>query len=112
VRSAEWSDVPGHPSGRYQTATCSFELPTASDLIFFLSRGPFSNGHVKISQAEEGTKDVKVDVTVLYRDRGLLEQNVKVCQVQGSDEDSNGVGIFVSPTLSSSRMVRGILTVS
>lgn len=77
----------------------SLTLPTASDLLYFVSEGSLSHGAIFITDdGEEGSKDVKVDVTFVYHhdhdhdDDHILEW-AKVCLLQPED-GHNGVGIY------------------
>lgn len=84
--------------GPDHVASCLFTLPLASDTLLFLARGPFSHGSVGISQAEvQEERNVKVQIIATFRDRGRFNQNLKVCQVKGTEGEGedNGVGIFV-----------------
>ncbi|KAJ7026933.1 hypothetical protein C8F04DRAFT_1123733 [Mycena alexandri] len=67
-------------SGPDHFSSARFELPTSSDLLFFLSRGPVS-GHISITKTPNySTGPVEVNVTAQYHAHGNL-QRTQVCQM-------------------------------
>lgn len=73
----------------------SFKLPLESEQLLFLSGGPYSNGNIRITQADDVSDEVKVDVSVTYWEEGVLDL-VKVCRISREENGLNGVGIWVS----------------
>ncbi|KAF7335562.1 hypothetical protein MVEN_02210200 [Mycena venus] len=73
-------------------ASASFELPTAADLLFFLSRGPVS-GHISIVEsANYSTGPIEVSVTAHSGEN--LDQT-KVCRMGAADE--HGILLWAEP---------------
>lgn len=92
VQCAEWSES-SHPSDDYHSESSTFELPVASDTLFFTSRGNLPNGVLHLSQSDEVSDVVKVNVTAYYKRRELLER-VSVCQVK-REQHENGISLSV-----------------
>lgn len=96
---AEWKQVVHHPHDRphneyHYFAETSLELPVSADLLYFLSQGALSHGHIEITDSEDAESDVvRVDVNFMSRDEDALDI-VKVCLLQ-KEENKHGVGIFV-----------------
>ncbi|KAJ7102829.1 hypothetical protein C8R44DRAFT_808612 [Mycena epipterygia] len=91
---AEWAPVAATVSGTAQLASASFELPTAADLLFFLSRGPVS-GHINIVQTTSYSMDpIEVNVTAEYKNPEDLERT-KVCRMGPANE--HGVLVWAQP---------------
>ncbi|KAJ7697788.1 hypothetical protein B0H17DRAFT_347687 [Mycena rosella] len=92
---AEWvPSTDGVLVAERHLATASFELPTAADLLFFLSRGPVS-GHIEIIKAPRySTGPVEVSVTALYHNPKDL-QRTKACRMGPAHE--HGVLVWADP---------------
>ncbi|KAJ7214055.1 hypothetical protein GGX14DRAFT_618220 [Mycena pura] len=86
---AEWV------TGQEGLASASFELPTAADLLFFLSRGPIF-GHISIIETpNSSTGPVEVNLTAQYQhSRKALEQT-KVCRMGTGNE--HGILVWAEP---------------
>ncbi|KAJ7664420.1 hypothetical protein DFH06DRAFT_1295673 [Mycena polygramma] len=85
---AEWTP------GADNLASASFELPTAADLLFFLSRGPLS-GHISIDKTPTySTGPVEVNVTAEYHRDADLERT-KVCRMGGANQ--HGLLLWAGP---------------
>ncbi|THU98898.1 hypothetical protein K435DRAFT_516958 [Dendrothele bispora CBS 962.96] len=76
----------------FQSVWNTFELPVSSDLLFLLSRGPWSAGSVDINQSDEPGDVVLVNVTTYYHHPRLLE-HAQVCKLNRK-ENEVGVGVF------------------
>ncbi|KAJ6525063.1 hypothetical protein DFH09DRAFT_1189003 [Mycena vulgaris] len=88
---AEWTPVVDRaPTTERHLASALFELPTAADLLFFLSRGPVS-GHIDIiKNPSSSIRLVEVNVTAQYRDANDLKRT-KVCRMG----PANDTGVLV-----------------
>lgn len=71
-----------------------FELPIDSETLFFLSRGVYSGGHVKIVTTDKESDVAQVKVRFEYLRPGG-PKIAKVCQFTRADGE-NGIGIFAS----------------
>ena len=87
------------PTSTYPLAAeTSFELPLDSDLLYFLSHGGNQEGTVWIDDTcARGSDKVVIGVQAYYKTQDALNLS-KACRLQKS-YGSNGVGVFVSPTL-------------
>ncbi|KAJ6558395.1 hypothetical protein B0H19DRAFT_1150969 [Mycena capillaripes] len=75
-------------------AFASFELPTAADLLFFLSRGPVS-GHISIVENPVySSGPIEVNVTAQYHHDEDLERT-KVCRMGAANE--HGLLLWAEP---------------
>ncbi|KAJ7138254.1 hypothetical protein C8R44DRAFT_767145 [Mycena epipterygia] len=92
---AEWERVVDQVSETAQhLASAAFELPTADDLIFFLSRGPVS-GHIHIDRTTNyELGPIRVNITAEYHDAEDLERT-KVCRM--GLENEHGVLVWAEP---------------
>ncbi|KAJ7328831.1 hypothetical protein DFH08DRAFT_1084360 [Mycena albidolilacea] len=89
---ADWFAGPGTGD----IASVSFELPTAADLLFFLSRGP-SSGHIDIVRRpppNDWRGPVEVNVTARYHERDDVART-KVCRMGAENE--HGVLLWAEP---------------
>ncbi|KAF8829567.1 hypothetical protein HHX47_DHR3000488 [Lentinula edodes] len=74
-----------------KTSQVSFDIPANSDLIFFISRGQPTKGHLTVtSNRMRRLETIAVNVTAEYDHRGHLEQT-KACY---SENDTEG-GIMI-----------------
>ncbi|KAK2467427.1 hypothetical protein APHAL10511_000662 [Amanita phalloides] len=69
-----------------------FELPIESDALFFLSRGVYSGGVVKIKTSDKHDDVARVKVRLEYLQPGG-PKIAKVCQFK-RDDGGNGIGVF------------------
>ena len=98
VAEQDWQYDPHYPFA----AKTSVELPLSSDLLYLVSSGSLSHGHVEITADEDSNKDVAtVEVIFLYHREEILE-DAKVCYLERRHGEA-GVGIFVSLRRSSCR---------
>ncbi|KAJ6523368.1 hypothetical protein B0H19DRAFT_1277016 [Mycena capillaripes] len=74
-------------------AFASFELPTAADLLFFLSRGPVS-GHISIIPTYSVDGPIEVNVTAQYHHDEDLER-AKACRTGAANE--HGLLLWAEP---------------
>ncbi|KAJ6541980.1 hypothetical protein DFH09DRAFT_1282687 [Mycena vulgaris] len=92
---AEWTPVVDQVSETERhLASTSFELPTAADLLFFLSRGPVS-GHIDfVKNSKYSSGPIQVNITAQYYDAKDLE-STKACRMGPAND--NGVLIWAEP---------------
>ena len=90
IDAATWPYGPHYPF----VAKTSLALPVSSDLLYLVSSGSLSHGHVEISADGESDSDVTVDVIFLYHNEDVLD-DAKVCYLERR-QGEKGVGIFVS----------------
>jgi hypothetical protein len=69
-----------------------FELPVDADNLFFLSRGVYSHGQIKVERSGKASDVVKVDVRLEYTRPGT-PRIAKVCQFKRGDKEV-GFGVF------------------
>ncbi|KAJ3535088.1 hypothetical protein NM688_g7029 [Phlebia brevispora] len=101
VDVAQWSIL---PEGAYTSpqgvspyaAETTVTLPVYSDMLYFLSRGPFTRGSIQFA-CNGAADNVKVHIKFFYLSPDTV-QHAKVCVLQ-RDEVNNGVGVFTSPQL-------------
>lgn len=75
------------------SAETTVTLPVFSDMLYFVTRGPFTKGAIRFSSG--GTSDcVNIKTTFYYYSATMIEY-AKVCILQ-RDEVNNGIGILVS----------------
>ncbi|KAJ6569292.1 hypothetical protein B0H19DRAFT_1256937 [Mycena capillaripes] len=80
--------------GRENLASASFDLPTAADLLFFLSRGPVS-GHINIVENPiHSNTPIEVNITAQYHHDEDLERT-KVCRTGAANE--HGLLLWAEP---------------
>jgi len=89
---AEWSEGENSYSDDPFNVEHTFELPMSSDLLFLVTRGPFSVGHVTIVQSDEEGDAAVVSVITNYDEEHILDL-IKLCSVV-AQEGENGIGIF------------------
>lgn len=103
VAIAEWDVLPRaaymSPRGvAPYSAETTVTLPVFSDMLYFLTRGPFTKGAIRFSSG--GTSDsVNIKTTFYYYSANMIEY-AKVCILQ-RDEVNNGIGILVRLVLCS-----------
>jgi hypothetical protein len=107
---ADWKNE--NESGEV-TVSSAFDLD-AENPLFFVSRGSFAHGSVKVVQSEDDDAGVKTTVTI---DMGVDEASrpwrghfldiIRVCRISKDDgSGAMGVGIFVSGGVSFMRLCK------
>lgn len=73
----------------------SFNLPVASDTLFFVSRGQNWNGAIRVKMSSEQANDsANVHIVLRYNHQKAINYT-KACLMERRI-DENGVGLFVS----------------
>ncbi|KAF5369013.1 hypothetical protein D9758_002999 [Tetrapyrgos nigripes] len=91
----DWTEIPGNST----TSTASFNLPSSTDLTFFLTRGSPITGQFAIANERLGlNEDIKVDVFARHYDTGngrkQLQQS-KACFA--GQQNEQGIMIWADP---------------